>query len=89
MLFLYQEKYMEVHKNDYKRKMKEQGNGIYTIFISRQFMQEIYGMMGYTKYTKFNLILTNNDIYSQKYEIASMINLLKQRYWINLKRLNQ
>lgn len=55
-----------------KDKMKEKGNGIYTITISELVYVGSYGMMGYTKYTKFNLILTDNDIYSQKIsEIAS------------------
>lgn len=49
-----------------REKMKKIGNGVYTITINELVYVGSYGMMGYNKYTIFELIIENGNIYSQK-----------------------
>ena len=49
-----------------REKIKENGNGLYTITINELVYVGSYGMMGYNKYTIFKLIVENGNIYSQK-----------------------
>lgn len=55
-----------------REKMKECGNGLCEIKISELVYVGSYGMMGYTKYTVFELIIKDKNIYSKKiYKIKS------------------
>lgn len=47
-------------------KIREIGNGLYTITINELVYVGSYGMMGYTKYTVFELIVKDGNIYSKK-----------------------
>lgn len=52
--------------------MRKYGDGLYEIRISEVIYVGSYGMMGYNKYTIFELIVENGNIYSQKiYKINS------------------
>lgn len=53
-------------------KMRECGDGLYEIIVSELVYVGSYGMMGYTRYTIFKLIVKDKNIYSQKiYKINS------------------
>lgn len=49
-----------------KEKMKEKGNGLYTIVFTDLIYVGSYGTMGYAKYTVFELIVKDGNIYSKK-----------------------
>lgn len=48
-----------------KELMKQYGDGKYTIEIQENIYMGSYGMMGYTLYTHFELIVKNKNIYSE------------------------
>lgn len=48
-----------------KELMKKYGDGKYTIEIQENIYMGSYGMMGYTLYTHFELIVKNKNIYSE------------------------
>ena len=62
-----------------KEKMKEKGNGLYTIVFTDLIYVGSYGTMGYAKYTVFELIVKDGNIYSKKKYLSlnHMIRIMK------------